>query len=307
LRPNERADGLSAGRFATQMTKLRTAIEVLLLALIAAFLAAIALGVFVDLFWSPDSKPSESFRGAFLGAFFAFLFVRIGDALTRIYERQAKGRQALIALQHRFQDLLNVLNDNLFVFQSIETFAAALKIIPPAPILFSKFQKLPVVGDLLLPLTNIDLINELKGIDIEINKWNDSVETWHRSYDHMQDAFIGKSIDLQTYVVNARKACETADRELKMFAQALQQDLVRAAAAIRLLAEKDTVLGNVIRWTTQDHYPRDFDLAREAEREKMEKEVADGTRGTGTLTAVQRMRNERELGQGTSSGTKKAQ
>ena len=64
--------------------RVQTAIEVILLAVIAAFVSSVALIVFVDLFWTADPKSSEAFRGAFRGAFFAFISLRIGDALTAI-------------------------------------------------------------------------------------------------------------------------------------------------------------------------------------------------------------------------------
>src|SRR5258706_13707472 len=142
-------------------SKARTVIEVLLLAVIVAFVVAISLGVFVDLFWAPDNKPSEAFRGAFLGAFFAFLFVRLGDALTKIHERRAKARNGLVALEHRFLEILNEVHDGLYIFQKLAEFQVALRSSPPVPIFMNRLGTLSRVGDL-QPLGNIDLINELK-------------------------------------------------------------------------------------------------------------------------------------------------
>jgi hypothetical protein len=253
-------------------SKTRTAVEVSLLALILAFVVAIALGVFVDLFWSADTKPTDAFRGAFLGAFFAFLFVRFGDALTRIYDRRAKARHALIQLEHRFQDLLNRVHDNRFVCRKLTEFQAALNSDGAAPIWMSTFCTLPLVGDLLVPLNNIDLINELMQRNVDIRKMNDTVETWQHTLNHLTDAFTGKRIDEKTYRFNANEACVDAQM-LSEYLSAIQTDLEIAYAGIRILAKKDTVLGKLIQWTTHDTYPKDFENQRSDERRLMVGEV----------------------------------
>jgi len=266
--------------------KARTAIEVLLLAVIVAFVAAIALGIFVDLFWASDNKPSEAFRGAFLGAFFAFLFVRLGDGLTKIYARQAAARNKLVELQHRLLEILNTVHDDLYIAKKLAEFKIALKSSPPVPIFMNKFAMLTRLGDL-LSLGNIDLINELKGRDIDIRKLNDSMETWQKSYGEVKDAFIKKTIDERTYLFNAEEAGQQG-QELSEYMTAVQQDLIGSLAAVRLLAEHDTLLGKIIQWTSLTKFPKGFEEQRASERLRILAEVREGDEG---VSAVQALRN----------------
>lgn len=43
-----------------------------------------------------DPELGKSLFGGFAGAFFAFLFIRLADALNRVFERQNKNYNALV-------------------------------------------------------------------------------------------------------------------------------------------------------------------------------------------------------------------
>jgi hypothetical protein len=97
------------------MQKLRTIVEISLTAIVFGFVAAISFIVFKPLFTATNSATRDGFQGAFMGALFAFIFVRLGDALTRIYQRLTKNQTALVRLQHHLNDSLNLISDDIYI------------------------------------------------------------------------------------------------------------------------------------------------------------------------------------------------
>lgn len=246
----------------------KTAIGILLASIVIAFICAVALGIFVDLFFSADPKPSEAFRGAFLGAFFAFLFVRLSDFFGKLYDRQTKARHALIALQHKFQEILNVLHDNIYVGQEMMKFREALRTQQVTPIWYSRLATVPTFGDSLLPLTNIDLINELLVRSGDIRKLNDSQATTQNGMDQVITAYTNKQINDATYRENAMSACQHVE-ELMKYSEALKEDLVYSLATVRILCRQDVFVNRLITWAVVRHYPSDISEKVLAEIKKM--------------------------------------
>ena len=274
-------------------SKFKTSVEVLLLAIVVAFISAMALGVFVDFFWTTDSKRSDAFYGAFLGAFFAFLFVRLGNALTMMYERKAKARCALVQLVHKFSELLNIVHDNLYLIRKLSEMEANLETPgAPAPIYQPRFATHTQIGDILISLGNIDLINELLDLNTTIRKLNDSLDDWQRAHDRVTDAFINKKVDEMTYRAYLKDAVE-AGQLLGKFLAAFQTDLIDSLAAVHVLVRDDTTLGKITRWTTRDRYGKDFERRREAERELILADSRGESPGQRSrVSAVQTVRSE---------------
>jgi hypothetical protein len=269
----------------------KNALEVLTLTLIAAFGGAIALGIFVDLFWAADSRPSEAFRGAFLGAFFAFLFVRLSAALTTIFERREKGRNALIVIQHHLREVINNLHDNIYVMDKLADYEKALRGGQPT-IFMNTFSSVPPMNTLIIPLMNLDLINELAEFDVDIRKLNDSTRTWERSNEKLLDSFISKQLDQASFVVNALASCEEA-KVLGRFFVALKEDAITHLSTVRILAKRDqTLIGKAMSLFGQKHYEKYFSRQRAEERARLVSEAATiNAQGLNNgLTATQRLR-----------------
>ena len=74
----------------TVRKQIRNYVYAISLGIVFGFVAYITAQVFHSLWDGTDAKPREMFFGAFVGAVFAFIFVRLGEALTRIYERKAR-------------------------------------------------------------------------------------------------------------------------------------------------------------------------------------------------------------------------
>jgi hypothetical protein len=271
--------------------KIKNATEILALTLIAAFGGAIALGIFVDLFWSADSKPTEAFRGAFLGAFFAFLFVRLGAALTAIFERREKGRNTLIAIQHHLREVINNLHDNIYVIDKLTDYEKTLRAGQPA-IFMNTFTPVPPMNTLIITLMNLDLINELAEFDVEIRKLNQSMRTWERGNEKILDSFISKQLDQTSFFVNALASCEEG-KVLGQFFVAMKEDAITNLSAVMILTRGDqTLIGKGMSLFGQKHYDKHFSRLRGEERQRLVSEAATiNAQGLDKrLTATQQLR-----------------
>src|SRR4051812_269798 len=91
------------------------AIGVILVAIIGAIAASSVTWIFWDAWKGSDRDAFRALLGAFAGAFFAFLFVRFGDGLKKVYERKEKHHTSLVRLQHYFNECLSITADNEFI------------------------------------------------------------------------------------------------------------------------------------------------------------------------------------------------
>lgn len=75
---------------------------------------------------------------AFAGAFFAFLFLRLAEFLSKIYQRQVKHYNSLVILETQLNELGGIIHDNIYL---IPFFRNA---ITSGNIYFSKLRQLPI-------------------------------------------------------------------------------------------------------------------------------------------------------------------
>jgi hypothetical protein len=261
------------------LTKLKTAAEVLLLAIVAAFVAAIALGLFVDLFWSADKKPAEAFRGAFYGALFAFIFVRLGEALNRLYQAGKESRKALGLVQFNLNEALSITDDNIFVLQEWRRFYVAFTRRGGAevPVFANHMERIPSSKDVFIDISNIGLVNELFSLESNIRKLNDSLETWEQAYQDAKKLFMTDQRTLATYIANTDRAnAEVAG--LETFLRALIDETMLALAAVRILLEDRPFLAKMYSWITPDRYVGPEHPIRLVELKKLQAEAQEISR-----------------------------
>jgi len=222
---------------------------------------------------SGDHDLPKALLGAFSGAFFAFVFIRLGDAMSKLYDRQAKNYDGLVRIQHQLNDFLNLTSDNIFIVDTyLETFTdEAIKSENPS-VFFNQFHEYPISRDLLLSFTNIDYANEVYQLYVEIQKLNSSMSSVDRSYDQIRSAFIDKKIDLKTYIKNV-ELTRSRHKEIKLFLIRLQKDLIRTLAAARLLCNSKPPLSRMIIWLSRSKYSSRFNEKLNAEILKLETEV----------------------------------
>ncbi len=208
--------------------------------------------------------------GAFAGAFFAYLFVRFGDAMKKIYDRKEKNHTSLVRLQHYFNDCLNTSSDNLYIANDcIRIFSEARLTSGGHPIYMNVFHQYQIDGELMIGLTNLDLINEMASLNTALKKLNNSLATIDRAYGQIRDAFIAKTISETDYLANARL---TRDRciQVRPFLSHTQDDLVRLFAVVQLLLKNPPFLVRITQTLVRTKYPKGFEalLAQETAKVK---------------------------------------
>ena len=244
---------------------------------IVAIAAAIVVGSVTWVFWDAlKSTNLDSFRaiiGAFAGAFFAYLFVRFGDALKKVYDRKESNHTALVKLQHYFNDCLNTTSDNIFIINNcVEVFTEARLASAKVPIYMNSFHQYPVNRDVVAQLTNVDFLNEVFSLNTTLRKMNDSLATIDRSYSQLRDSYLAKTIDEATYKANARQYRDRCT-EIKAFLLQLKDDLIRLYAVTNLLMQDRPFLVRVILALVRTSYPKNFDVRLQIEQERVAAEI----------------------------------
>jgi len=251
---------------------LRNIFSIILLAIIFAFVATFAFNIFSELFFHQNKKTADSFYGAFLGAFFAFLFVRISEALTRLYERQTKNYNALIQLEHHLNKCLGLIGENFFVTKDFKrVFGEPRQPNDPTRLYRNEFAQVPLEYGLLPSLTNIDLVNELFFYNGSIRKLNATMENLAKVYDTTRAAFLEGRITEENYYGNVARLLGGFD-VLERFLNASVEETDKIAAAVRVLAHDRPFLASIMRWTTRTRYANSFKKRRDKEVEAVQKE-----------------------------------
>jgi hypothetical protein len=257
------------------MPSTKFAIGVLLLAIAAAATTASVCWTLWSAWAASNPKTLESVSGAFAGAFFAFMFVRLGDALNRIFARAERNQTALIRLQHYVNDCLNTNNDNIFVAEdAIRTFAETEFAAGKLPIFMNVPLKYLIDREVPLGLTNVDFVNDVYSLNVDLNKLNDSLATIDRANSELRTALLAGTIPHEAYLVNARRTRERY-REVNGFLHATHDQLVEALATARLLAADAPFFVSLIRRLTISRHKRDFPNRLGQEIDKVDAEAKE--------------------------------
>ena len=257
------------------MKSLLFGIGVAIVAVAAAIAATSVTWVFWDAWKASDLEAFKALVGAFGGAFFAFLFVRFGDGLKKIYDRKEKNHSTIVRLQHYFNDFLNITGDNLFIADDcIRVFEEKSLQAGHRVIYMNVFHSYPVDRETLVGLTNVEFLNEVYSLNVDLNKLNASLAAVDRAYGHARDAFVATHLDLLSYIDNARR---TRDRcaEMRGFLLRTRHDLIRLLAMANLLAKDPPFLARVIRALTKTSYPRSLKSSLDAEISRVTADMDD--------------------------------
>ncbi len=149
---------------------------------VAGFVFSFAINFFTQIFFSDADIHLSGAVDAFAGAFFAFLFLRIGDGLTKIYERQIRHYNAMVELEFVLnQNLDQIGRDMLIVENSKNNLAESKseKIVVENPQDPSPIQ---IRQELLLRLYGKDIINRVFAYFMVIERVNDDLLTTKRFY-----------------------------------------------------------------------------------------------------------------------------
>jgi hypothetical protein len=212
--------------------------------------------------------------GAFLGAFFAFLFVRLGNAMSRIYERAQKHHTALVKLEHYLNQLLGEVDDNIYLARK---FAESLS--PPVQngvvrISGNRLFPLEVRRDLLLELMNLDLINDLFVLLTSIRKLDSSLRTVNSTYEGVVQSTLGSRQDVDSYAASSQ-AVVARLHEGVLFMEHTKAEILENLARVRVLSQDLPFLAWLNALVVSKSYPRGMDKALAVEREKLNRELRE--------------------------------
>jgi len=244
-------------------------LSVAIVALAAAIAASSAAWVFWDAWKATDLEAFRALIGAFAGAFFAYLFVRFGDAMKKVYDRKEKNHTSLVRLQHYFNDCLNTTSDNLYIANDcIRIFAEARLTSGDHPIYMNVFHQYQIDVEFMIGLTNLDLINEMASLNAGLKKLNASLATIDRAYGQIRDAFISKTISETDYLANARLMRDRC-AQVRPFLSQTQKDLVRLFTVAQLLLKNPPFLVRITQALVRTKYPKGFEALIEHETAKV--------------------------------------
>lgn len=250
----------------------RKIFPIMLLIVIFAFIFAFGIFVFDKIFFQSDSGYINNAIGAFMGAFFAFLFIRISEAFTKIYERENRHYNALVRLEHICNGYLNIISDNIFVIDDFIDIAQKAVQNDKRFIYFDVLHEFSIDKEITLDLANIELINEVFSLEVGVKKMNYSINATNRFYTDIKNAFIQKNIDFETYKINVNKLIEKLI-QLKSFLTDLEKEDKRVLAISRILMKSKPIFIHFIHLVVSKKDFKKIEHKIDKEIEKIESKI----------------------------------
>jgi len=155
---------------------------ILIVGFILGFIVSFTSHFFNETFFERSQGLFSEGLGAFMGAFFAFLFLRLGEALTKLYERQIKHYNAMVELDFLLNGNLQHIGMN---FVRIWNYKRNFRESRDRNIIVENPQELtpiPTRENLLLKLYGKDLINSVFTYFISVGNVNADLLTIKKLY-----------------------------------------------------------------------------------------------------------------------------
>ena len=272
--------------------------------IVFGFFAAAVFLVFSLLLGSGDPEYARGFFGAFAGAFFAFLFLRIAEGLTKLFDRQWENCRAISRLEHYLAACWGVLCEDV---DFVSAYVKLFKDIPlntyPAPIYPHRLQIIPIDRQLPLALTNLDLVNELVPYNEDLRLTNNHMAALNGALDMAVQSYMAHYTDPKSYLELVGKHAE-AVAELAPFLELRRERTRELIAAARVLGRKKPLLASAIARLTGGRYDAAFHAERADELKEMEKEMEQKIEAVRALekTMKEKLSELGKKGMGTASG-----
>lgn len=174
--------------------------------------------------------------GAFAGAGFAFVFLRLAEFLTKLYQREVKHYNSLVLLETQLNEIGGIIYDNLYILPNF------IKVITSGDIYFNNLHILPIDKSHYENLYDLDLMNALFSYQYQVRKLNDDMTTATLGYTDIKNALIQKNIKKPDYIVNA-ELMATNLKLIEIFLTELQNETVELLAKVRIQIVYDKPLG----------------------------------------------------------------
>ena len=198
---------------------------------------------------------------AFAGAFFAFLFLRLAEFLTKLYQREVKHYNSLVLLETQLNEIIGIIHDNLYVLPNF------MRVIKSGNIYFNNLHILPIDRSHYDSLYNLDLMNALFSYQYQARKLNDDMTTATLGYTDIKNALIQKNIEKPDYIINAELMAINL-KQIEIFLSELQNETVELLAKVRVQMVYDKPLGTKL----QSFFIRSSSKKIKKEEIKKEKE-----------------------------------
>jgi len=247
-------------------------VEITLFFIVVAFTLGVSAGL--ALIVTAQSERFLLVLGPFFGAFFAFIFVRLGEGLKRLYDRRIKHHDALVHLEHYLNDASIRVDENRYMAEGfIEVVGRSVSQPGVVAVSGNRLSSIPLDYALLLNLTNLDLINDLFGLFVDLRKLNDSAEALMRQYDQALKSLGRPHQDVEEYRSNAERALHGM-RALHHGFQETRSDLLLALAKVRVLARDLPFFAWLMQRFSQTRYRPDFTQHVQRELATLKAEMA---------------------------------
>jgi hypothetical protein len=176
---------------------------------------------------------------AFSGAFFAFLFLRLAEFFSKIYERQVKHYNSLVTLETQLIEIGGIVHDSLY---EIDGFTKAIQ---NNNVCFNTLKKIPVDKSHYANFYDLTIKNILFSHNYQIRKINDDAENMMNGYKDIKNALIQKNISLEDYKINANMIAESL-KIFKLFLADFMDKNNDLIARVRVQTRYDKPLGSKI-------------------------------------------------------------
>jgi hypothetical protein len=211
--------------------------------------------------------------GAFMGAFFAFLFIRLGETLTRIGRRRLEHHNALVDLEHSLNDAMNLYQENIQLTGGAILRCDLLASEAPFPaILPFVYSKFAVQKEALPRLTNIGLTNEVFGLNVDMRRINATVDVFQEGMARLEAWAADGKLGQEHY----REAPGMLRGELADFQKVLAAGFdrtVNALALVRLLSRNRPLFLRLMALLTKSRLSSRQIAMKDAEVAKIHEEI----------------------------------
>ena len=210
-------------------------------AILFGFIAVLVFQILSKIFFAPDAEFGVVSIGAFMGAFLAFIFVRIGDAVKRVSDRQRDAYNSLVKLERIGNNHLIVSSSMIFIakdiLQTIENALAKNQFV----INFNVFDYFKIDEEALFNLLNMDVLNKIFILNTDLKKLNHSIAALERHYSEINKGVIAKTLNPDAYFENL-KGLGAQLKLIIRFAEESQQEIKKAIALVRVIISKEKPL-----------------------------------------------------------------
>ncbi len=220
-------------------------------------------------FTSPTQELVIQGFSAFAGAFFAFLFLRIAEFLSKLYQRQVKHYNSLVILETQLNEIGGIIHDDLYILPNF------IRVIRSGNVYYNNLRPIPIDKSHYENLYDLTILNELFTYNYQVRKLNDDMETASSGYQDIKNALIQKNITHQDYIVNTNILAENL-KQIEIFLADLEERTVKLLARIRVQMKYDIPLGTrLMGWFIRSHGANLSEKEIKKEEDKLNKEIEE--------------------------------